>query len=719
MSKNLNLRRLSVGTLGLSLALCAMAAHLAAQGTTGTVLGTVTDPSRAAIPDAKVQVTNVGTGAIQATMSDSQGRYRVPDLPVGDYEIQSEKVGFETVIRKGVTLNVGTDAVVDFSLRVGQVTQSVTVESEVSRVETTSAAISNLVDQSQMRDLPLNGRNFEQLVLLAPGVTMMQNISKSAYNGYSNSFSIAGTRASGQAELLDDTNMQGYQDRGSGSGILGTTLGVDAIAEFQILTNTYGAQYGGSGSVINAVTKSGTNNFHGSVFEFLRNSALDASNFFANAAGQSKPPLRQNQFGGTLGGPIKKDKMFFFVNYEGIRNSIGQTQVLTVPDVNAHKGLLPVACGGVGQPTCDPATGLAKIGVSPAIAPYLALFPTNLPMREILTKAGANTGTANITEIGQKPGSENYVVARYDWTLSTSDSIFARYLIDGANLVSPFDGGFGPVGGNVGWPSIDNSRNQFSTIEEKHIWSNSLISSTRFAFSRTFLNTFSRSATPIMQFSGGNILSSEGYPPMDGSLSIGSGVSALGAGQVNPIRVAQNRFNVGEDVFWTKGAHNLRMGAGLTRIQTNGLHPFPGTGTWTFGGLQSFLQDNPSGLSFNGPCIFSNSEPACTQPLTVNGVTTQIPIPTPTAHHDLRETDFTMYVQDDWKLRPTLTLNVGLRYAPTTNPWDATNSFQQLIPLPFGFNAPLTAQATATVSTPTTLTPVHNVLQRNPSFKNF
>jgi hypothetical protein len=236
--------------------------RLAAQGTTGTILGTVTDTSAGVVPEANVQVTNTGTGASQTLMSDAQGRYRVPDLPVGDYEVSTQKTGFQSVVHKAITVGPGANVVVDFALPVGQVAQTVTVEGNVTQVETTSAAISAVVEPTQMRDLPLNGRNFEELVLLEPGVvnnaSPQVDQSSSALAGRSIWWSVSGSRASGQGELLDGTNIQNYADRGSGSGILGTTLGVDSIAEFQMLTNTYGAQYGGNGGVVNAVTRSGT-----------------------------------------------------------------------------------------------------------------------------------------------------------------------------------------------------------------------------------------------------------------------------------------------------------------------------------------------------------------------------------------------------------------------------------------------------------------------------
>jgi hypothetical protein len=312
-------------------AFCAV--RLSAQGTTATILGTVSDTTGAVVAGAKVQVKNVGTGLIQNVQSDAQGRYRAPDLTIGGYEVQVTKEGFTTIVRKGITLTVGSENVVDFSLTVGQTQQTVTVEGEVTQVETTNATVGALVNQTQMRELPLNGRDFEQLIQLAPGVqnyyagsaSVNGSTGANMREGRDPGISVAGSRPEGLAFLMDDQNLQTFYNRGLGS-ITGTSLGVDAI--FQTLTNTYGAQYGGNGAVMNAVSKSGTDTFHGSLYEFIRNDALDSRNFIDLS---QIPELRRNQYGGTLGGPIKKDKLFFFFNYEGIRLVQGQSQIATVP----------------------------------------------------------------------------------------------------------------------------------------------------------------------------------------------------------------------------------------------------------------------------------------------------------------------------------------------------------------------------------------------------
>ena len=255
--------------------------NLYGQGASATILGTVTDMSGATVPDAAVQVRNVGTGTTQSVSTNAQGRFTVPDLGIGDYEVQASKMGFSTVVRKGVNLTVGSQTVVDFALPVGQQSQTVTVETQVSQVEVASASLGTLIGGQQMSNLPINGRNFESLIMLAPGVQTVNTMAPNARQGRANTFSAAGARPEGFVLLMDDEAIDNFFRRGMGT-ITGSSLGMEAMAEFQTLTNTYGAQFGGNGAVMNAVSKSGTNDIHGSGYYFFRNSALDARGFFDN-----------------------------------------------------------------------------------------------------------------------------------------------------------------------------------------------------------------------------------------------------------------------------------------------------------------------------------------------------------------------------------------------------------------------------------------------------
>ena len=293
-------------------------AHALGQASTASIAGTATDPSGGAIAGAKVDATNVATNVVQNTVTDSAGRYKLADLPVGTYNLQASTTGFKTVVHTGIVLAVGGSVVVDFALPVGQITQTVNVEADVSRVETTTSEVSTLISPQQMRDLPLNGRNFEQLLTLAPGVATIApafNAVTGRLYGMMNNYSVSGSRPTGQMFLLDSTDIRDFWEHATGSGYGGTSLGVEAIGEFQVLTNTYTSQFAGNGAVINAVSRSGSNELHGGAYEFFRNSVLDAMDLpDKNADRTSAPPFKRNQFGGALGGAVKKDKLFFFAN---------------------------------------------------------------------------------------------------------------------------------------------------------------------------------------------------------------------------------------------------------------------------------------------------------------------------------------------------------------------------------------------------------------------
>jgi len=689
--------------------------HVAAQTTAGAILGTVTDSSGAAVPDALVRLTNTGTGVTQIAMSDGEGRYRVPALPVGGYEVQVEKEGFQTVDRKGITLTVGGEAVVDFSLPVGQVTQTVTIQSEVPQVETTSSEISSLVSEAQMRELPLNGRDVDQLILLAPGVTVMQAIGYSSTNGMGNSFSVSGSRTRGQWEILDDNDVMSWQDRNSGSGVLGTSLGVDAIAEFQVLTNTYSAQYGGNGAVVNSVTKSGTNDLHGSAYEFLRNSALDARNFFDPP---QKPEFQKNQFGGTLGGPIKKEKMFFFGNYEGLRQISNPPYAFNLPDAAVHQGYVNQVC--VNNKTIVYPNPSCAATIPAAVQKFLSYFPDPT----LFTHGTDNSGEVTAYETMKSPGSENYVVGRWDWTISSKDSMFARYLYDEGNLfdvTSATPSSTAPTG----WSTQDNTKNQFLSIEEKRSWSSNVISSTRIGFSRTFLSTFTPAnenyQNGLWNWLGTSDTFGFAAPPI-GAISITQLLnsnfprSILGGGAGT--KIIQNKFSGGEDVYWNKGAHALRFGGVITRVQSYIFAP-PTAGTWSFTNLTNFLTQIPS--NYTGTCLATVFVTCANAGFS----TAQV------SPHQFLQSDFGFYIQDDWKVRNTVTVNLGLRYSPETNPIDAFGTMQAALNLPLsasynpalpmpGCTAPAPSSCPmALPSGVTGYTAIHNVYLTNPSFHNF
>ena len=648
----------------------------AAQVETATISGSATDSSGAVVAGAKVSAKNAGTNITQSTVSDAAGRFRIPDLPIGTYDVSASLAGFQTVVHKGITLTVGANLVVDFSLPVGQVSQTVNVESEVSRVETQTAAVSSLVTPEQMSQLPLNGRNFEQLLSLAPGVQQINQSFitggggggiSSGFYGPGQTYSVAGSRPVGQVFMLDNQDLQGYWNKGTGSNITGNSLGVDAISEFSVLTNTYSAQFGGTGAAINAVSSSGTNDFHGSAYEYLRNSALDARNFFD---GTKIPPFRRNQFGGSLGGPILKDKLFFFVNYEGLRSSLGITGNQFVPDSLSRTGMVPCnTVTGQTPATCTPTSPRTAVPISPLVTPYLN---TNIP-HPIFPDPGINcvgsplpagcqtvaaglfgplpdgeryaTGNALVQTIASEPVSENYILGRVDYTLGSKDTLFGRYISDTAYLKLPV-----PFSNLPFWPVADHGGDQFFNLQERHLISATMINEIRFSFSRTNERAdqqFLDLANDPLQFYLANGFTAPTYTAgqrEDGNLIIAGGSSPVGPGATARFHLIENKFTGGDDLSWTHGAHSLTAGISITRVQDNIAVGREG-GIFVFASLPGFLAATP--VQFQGEAN---------------------PSPTFNRTRYSRAIEFFPYIQDDWKILSNLTINLGLRYDYETNP---------------------------------------------------
>ena len=644
--------------------------QLAAQVTTATISGTVTDASGAAVPQASVQVKNAGTGSTQNITTDAAGRFNVPSLVVGDYDVQATKMGFQSLVRKGITLTVGGTAVVDFSMQVGQTQTTVEVQGTVSQVETTTSTVANLVEQKQIADLPLNGRNFQQLILLSPGVNVAQTATGSFY-GKGDTYSVAGGRPEGQAYLLDGTDITNFFNHGSGAGSLGTSLGIDAIAEFQTLTNTYSAQFGGNGAVINAVSKSGTNGFHGSAFEFLRNSALDARDFFASTS--SPPAFRRNQFGGSIGGPIKRDKLFFFTNYEGLKQSLGIENKVVVPNAAARNGFITNADGSLNN------VGFA----SQRIRDIINLYPDN----GLIPIAGANgtkTSLANAFSSGTQIGSEHYFLGRADYNISARDTIFGRYVLDKSAFTNPF-----PASTIGKWFETEPTRNQYLTAELRHIVSPTVINVTRGSYVRTENSAAPQTITPALQF----------YPHLggeDGTINV-TGLTLLGPATLAPYTLIQNKFALSDDVYMTRGAHNIKLGLGMQRVQTFENQPFSASGAFSFASLTTFLLGTPNRYGGAYPIGVAN-------PFS-NGLNSD-------AYRSFRETMIIPYINDDWKVSAKLTLNIGLRYDFDTNPKTAINNLLVIANPPFN-------SIGGGLSTTGFLKQVPNVWRSNPSLNNW
>ena len=651
--------------------------RLQAQGVAAArISGILTDQSGAVLAGATVQAKNLSTDNSRSTITDSEGRFAIADLAIGSYDVRALSPGFAPVVRSSIVLTVGADIVVDFILKVGQARENVIVNSQVSRVETQTAAVTSLVTSAQLANLPLNGRNFEQLIALAPGVSVaassLLQVGSTAANpiyGNQNNYSISGSRPVGTAFLLDDTDISDFFNHGTGSGVAGTSLGVDAIAEFQVLTNTYGAQFGGTGAVVNIASKSGTNQFHGTTYEFLRNNDLDARGYFdVDPEGKPSPPppYRRNQFGGSLGGPIKKDKLFFFANYEGLFSSLGQTGIAYVPEPYVLKGQV---CN-VNPQTMSPGATTCPSGQLTQAAPYvpsaqaaiLALYPKPLSSAPDLGSYAPFPETSSLVT------SERYFLGRMDYSISSRDSLFGRYVLDRVNQTNPFAGSLIPL-----WPDLEITRNQYATAEERHILGPDKVNLFRVSVVHTDSGGDTTRETPALA-----LFPSPGRP--NTVVFPGGGLSSVGANTAEPFRLVQNKSLVGDDFLWNLGAHRITAGASVARVQSGFEQGVVDGGGFVFLTLSHFLQGAAD--------LYYGSAP-------------------PTANYNgsrgFRQVDFFPYIQDDWKVTPKLTLNVGLR-------WDFTTD-------PVGSGAPL--EAIVNPLTAVGFTVVRHALARNPNQANF
>src|SRR4051812_46280162 len=397
-----------VSLCGLTAAL-ALTLHPSFAQVTAAVSGTVEDASGGALSGVTVSVKSVETGVARATTTGENGAFRALSLPVGPIEISGEKQGFKRTVRTGINLIVGQDAVINLRLQLGELKQEFTISPEGPLVNTTSGEVSGFVGERAVRNLPLNGRSWDNLIALNPGAVSYGLKSANTTTSNGNTFTVAGRRPMDNLVLLNGIEYTGASLVGvTPGGVSGGLLGIDAVREFNLLTDTHSPQYGKrSGGQVSVVTQSGTNQLHGTVFEFLRNSAVDARNYFDNGP---VPPLRRNQFGGALGGPLKKDKLFVFGNYEGFRQSLSVSNVAVVPDAQARQGLLPNAAG-----VYVPVTNLDR-----SMLKYMSFWPAaNGPA---LTVAGRPTGASLSFNSPKQKVREDFGTVRADYVPRTSDT---------------------------------------------------------------------------------------------------------------------------------------------------------------------------------------------------------------------------------------------------------------------------------------------------------
>jgi hypothetical protein len=395
----------------LSLASLFVAAALA-QTSTADLAGTMTDESGGVVRNVEVTLTSQDTGAQRTTHTDAAGRYYFEQLPPGSYRLTAQATGFQSEVAPRVELTVGRKAVLDLRLKVGEFRTETVVTAGAGLVETRDSSLSGVMQNAAIRELPLNGRDVNQLALLEPGVVMTRRAADSGSAQYK--LVINGSRPSQNSFLLDGSDINDATNT-TPTSAAGVILGVDTLREFRVLTNSFSAAYGRSaGGVVSAVTKTGTNQFHGSMFEFIRNSDVDAKNYF-DSHSTPIPPLRRNQFGAEVDGPIVKSKTFFMTSYEGLRWRLGLTNIAVVPGANGRLGNIP------NQPL---------ISVNPAVPAYLNLVP--LPNGPLFAD-----GTGQFVSSASQSTNENFATSRIDHYLSEKTFLFARYTYDAAKQSIP------------------------------------------------------------------------------------------------------------------------------------------------------------------------------------------------------------------------------------------------------------------------------------------
>ena len=590
------------------------------QLTTGTITGTVTDQTGAAVPGATVTLKNTDTGISRTAQTRENGKYEALSLSTGSYEISASLSGFRTVVHTGIVLAVGQNAVVDFALQVGEVSQSVTVTGETAQVETTTATVSNLVDEKKVTDLPLNGRDLTQLSFLQPGVTKSP-AGAGAFSGLGDKLSVAGSRGNQNIYLLDGVSNSDLS--GNAQSASGQLAGAETIKEFQIITNNYSAEYRSqAGAIVSAVTKSGTNSFHGSLYEFLRNDKLDAAKWEENKGG-GKSAFRRNQFGGSIGGPVIKDKTFFFASYEGLRQSQGVNTQARVPDMDARNGILP---------------GVAPITVSSVVRPYLDLYPVPGVGNRIVSEPGRKPdGTVLLAGIANVPTNNDFGLGRIDHNFSSEKlgTISGTYNYDNGESSSQVPPG---VLGDLLAQGFS-SRKHVASVNQTSIFSPSVLNEVKVGYS--FTNPVQD--IPLVNRDFSNLAFRPGRSLL-GEIVVGQGLLTTIGYRVNKSDYQQKLWSLKDGLSVTRGAHSFRMGADFEHYWYQQISCSRGcNGSYTFSNLAQFLQAQPQQLDVQLPGAEN-----------------------PDRH--MRQILFGWYFQDNWNVRPSFTLNLGIRHEFVTVP---------------------------------------------------
>ncbi len=690
--------RVNIGRL-LRFVLCAVvvfaafgAERLHAQAVGATLAGTVTDQTGSVVPKANVVILNTATGETRTVDTNADGLYSAPNLQPGNYSVTVTADGFSKAVQNGLVLTVGGSQTLNVSLQVGQTSQTVEVTAEAPTVNLTNAEIGAITDEAQIKELPLNGRSWSDLAVLQPGVyqvhTQPSIVSRDRFTrGYGLQMSISGSRPQQNNYRVDGISINDPGNGGPGS-VLGTNAGVDAIAEFSVLTTGYSTEYGrASGGIINATTKSGTNQFHGAAYEFLRNSAMDAANYWdPNPSGTVlKPEFRRNQFGADAGGPIFKDKTFIFGDYEGLRQSLGLSNSSPIPS----------------------ASFIASNGVDPRIQTYLTnFFPIGgtLNGKQVCQIKVSGGDTDSCVFGANQVSSENYFIIRGDHNISANDRLSVSMYNDRANTNTPDE-----YNNKIGKTATES---WFGAISETHTFGSNLVNSARVGFHRDFQGG-PAGATAINPNVADNTLGA--FPGFDATQVFVNGNAMFTGGltSLNPQNNFWNTYQFYDDAFWNKGKHSIKFGVAVERDQLNVVRsPRPG-GVFQFNSMASFLGDCGWQTTATPLCPIFGAASKGLQKVSTD-------LPGATRPSEPRQTIFGVYFQDDWKLRQNLTINLGLRYEPTTVPSDPQGR-NATLPSIFdstGTQLPMCGAQFAGIG-PTTCTAQTNGLYKNNSLHDF
>ncbi len=578
--------------------------------TSGGIAGRAAAFNGQPVAGAVITARNVETNLTRRAIAGEGGVFALPALPAGAYQVRAEATGFKPVTRTGIRLTVGETASVHFTLELGTIDQAITVESTLPLVNTRTSELSYLVPEGAMAVLPLNGRNYTDLALLQPGVVAYPHRDGGSVVAHGLGMSVNGQDPRSNVYLLDGTPMNDFTNGPAGSAA-STALGMETIREFRVETNAYSAEFGrNSGGQINALTKSGSNTPHGSLYYMLRNDNFDARNFFDPAR---RPEFKRNQFGGSFGGPLRKNKTFVFAGYEALRERLGKTISTVAPDAGSRRGIIP--------DPANPALSL-NVGVNPAIKPYLDEVP--LP-----NGPGRGQGLGLFTFPFTQRLRQDFGQIRVDENIGSGSRLFFRYTADDAAQFLPTD--------FPQFPRSFLSRNQFATAELSQTISPRTLNTLRAGFSRTRIgqDVEANTAQPLAAFVPGRRFM--------GNIDIG-GANRFGPQSSVDVKLTQNVFGLENGLSHIRGRHALKFGGMVERYRDNMVNPTFSLGIYTFADARSFLENRPQRFVGLGP----------------------------TGQFD-RYWRFNLYAfhaQDDFQLTPRLTLNLGLRYEFSSLPVD-------------------------------------------------